>query len=590
MSTDARRVLEPVVAPPLAPLTGASRQRHALHALHPLCALIALALLLRCVAAVYMPLVPEEAYYWMYSEHPSLSYFDHPPMVAWVIGLGTRLFGDTEAGVRVVGASLMLGSSLLMYRFGRAWFGRRAGFIAACALQVLPLYFAAGLIATMDSALLFWWLLCLNALTLALRRDRRAGWYLAGLAAGGALLSKYIGVFLIAGAVLAVVLHPRWRRHLRSPHPYLGVLLAIALFSPVLLWNWSHDWASFRFQFIDRFGESALSLSQAGRFLLNQIVALTPVALAAFAWLLWRAARSPRRRRTPRWVMTISFSVPLLLLMFYKSLRYEVHINWTLPAFLSVMPALAKLALVQWRRRGRRNVAVATAAPAVKAGPRPLTSFAWSAYACVGVNIALLIYVLTIQPWFGGMSSIGPWRELARTVEVYEDLLEAQTGDEPLVVADGKYRLASVLAFYRTPLEKHLRASDYTTSQWMLKDGAGVAYPFWMNREVWAGRDVLFVDDDEEVLGETARLFDCVDVVNVGRLQRGGRSYAIAIGCGFRPPAPDGASPQPHRVVAAASHSRGAHLERGGCHLHGFSGRAASTPGPPQKVSHYERN
>src|SRR5664280_2844266 len=47
-------------------------------------------------------LIPEEAYYWAYSQHPALSYFDHPPMVAWIIWLGTAVFGNTELGVRIV--------------------------------------------------------------------------------------------------------------------------------------------------------------------------------------------------------------------------------------------------------------------------------------------------------------------------------------------------------------------------------------------------------------------------------------------------------------------------------------------------------
>ena len=120
--------------------------------------LLAAALGLRVAAMAGMLLVPEEAYYWMYSQHPSLSYFDHPPMVAWVIGLGTGVFGNTEFGVRFVGALLMLGASGLMFVFGRMWFGRGAALVAAVLLQALPVYFGAGLIATMDSALVFFWL------------------------------------------------------------------------------------------------------------------------------------------------------------------------------------------------------------------------------------------------------------------------------------------------------------------------------------------------------------------------------------------------------------------------------------------------
>jgi hypothetical protein len=89
--------------------------------------LMAAALALRLLGMALVPLVSEEAYYWMYAQHPALSYFDHPPMVAWVTGLGTAVAGNTEFGVRLVGSLLMLGASLLMYRFGRAWFSPAAG-------------------------------------------------------------------------------------------------------------------------------------------------------------------------------------------------------------------------------------------------------------------------------------------------------------------------------------------------------------------------------------------------------------------------------------------------------------------------------
>lgn len=58
-------------------------------------------LLLRFAVAPFVVLIPEEAYYWMYSQYPALGYLDHPPMVAWLILAGTTLLGDVELGVRL---------------------------------------------------------------------------------------------------------------------------------------------------------------------------------------------------------------------------------------------------------------------------------------------------------------------------------------------------------------------------------------------------------------------------------------------------------------------------------------------------------
>ena len=63
---------------------------------------------LRLVAAAWTPLTFDEAYYWMWSKHPAFGYYDHPPMVALVIGAGTLMAGDTELGVRLVSILLAL--------------------------------------------------------------------------------------------------------------------------------------------------------------------------------------------------------------------------------------------------------------------------------------------------------------------------------------------------------------------------------------------------------------------------------------------------------------------------------------------------
>jgi dolichol-phosphate mannosyltransferase len=61
--------------------------------------LIAYSVVLRLVYAGSVELMPEEAYYWNYSRHLDFGYLDHPPMVAWLIRLGTALFGQTEFGL-----------------------------------------------------------------------------------------------------------------------------------------------------------------------------------------------------------------------------------------------------------------------------------------------------------------------------------------------------------------------------------------------------------------------------------------------------------------------------------------------------------
>src|SRR4051812_49642150 len=80
---------------------------------------------LRLVAAAYTPLTFDEAYYWMWSKHLAGGYYDHPPMVALVIRLGTMIAGDTELGVRLVSVLLALPMSFAVYRTAELLFGGR---------------------------------------------------------------------------------------------------------------------------------------------------------------------------------------------------------------------------------------------------------------------------------------------------------------------------------------------------------------------------------------------------------------------------------------------------------------------------------
>lgn len=450
-------------------------------------ALLLLALVLRLAGMIGTPLIPEEAYYWMYAQHLSIGYYDHPPMVGWIIAAGTWIFGDNEFGVRILGSLLMLGASGLTYLFGRIWFGRSAGLLAAAMLHILPIFYGIGFLATMDSALLFFWALCLVGVTVALRRGWTWGWYVAGVALGGAMLSKYTGVLLVVGTMVALIAHPSWRRHLLSVHPYFAGLLAFIIFSPVIVWNAGHDWVSFRFQLVDRWRDDPVSLTRFLAFLGVQLLVATPVVLAGIVAMVVRVTHR-RRAFNPRWLISISFAAPLVLVMTVKALRHEIHVNWMAPAYLSLMPGAARLFLAHLRVHRRSG-----------------TGFGWrpgvlrTVAICLLFNVGLMVYLLVLQPRLQLISAFGPWRELASLVERYEDQIEAETGLEPLIIADGKYRLASVLAFYRSPLEEHVRAADFTTSQWIIDGKEGLNYPYWAEGRDWSSDAFIYVDDDDDI-------------------------------------------------------------------------------------------
>lgn len=115
--------------------------------------LISFSVLLRLAFIGIVDLLPEEAYYWAYAQNLDFSYFDHPPMVAWLIRLGTTLLGNTELAVRI--SSWVCSLVAVTYLFGLAYnlYGKTAACVSAILLAVLPIYFSVEFAMTPDAPL-----------------------------------------------------------------------------------------------------------------------------------------------------------------------------------------------------------------------------------------------------------------------------------------------------------------------------------------------------------------------------------------------------------------------------------------------------
>ena len=246
---------------------------------------------LRLVAAAFTPLTFDEAYYWMWSKHLAGGYYDHPPMVAIVIRLGTMIAGDTELGVRLVSILLALPMSFAVFRSAAILFAEtRAAATATILLNVTLLAAVGTLIVTPDAPLLVASSFVLFLLAKVLETGRGGWWLAVGAAVGAALLSKYTALFFGPAILIWLVSVPKMRFWLRSPWPYLGGLVALALFTPVILWNADHHWVSF----IKQMGRARIEdfrLAFIAELIPTQIAFATPLVfilgamgLHALAW------------------------------------------------------------------------------------------------------------------------------------------------------------------------------------------------------------------------------------------------------------------------------------------------------------------
>ena len=196
----------------------------------------------RLVLAATLGLGVDESYAIANARELELSYFDHPPLHYWIAHAFMPLVGDGRA-LRLPFIILFAGSSWLLYRLTRRLFGDWAGVWAVLALNLSAFFtLSAGGWIVPDGALIFF--LLAAALTLANAFFPAAApaspwrsWILAGIYLGLASLAKYQAVLFGFGLLLYLVSVPGRRRVLLHPAPWAGALIALAIFSPVLIWN-----------------------------------------------------------------------------------------------------------------------------------------------------------------------------------------------------------------------------------------------------------------------------------------------------------------------------------------------------------------
>lgn len=295
-------------------------------------ALLVLGAAVRLALALGTDTYFDEAYYWQWSRHLAWGYFDHPPLIAWLI-----------AAVDIRPAALLCGAGTVAAVWGLArdvHGSREAAWRAAALWSVVPVAVMAGVWATPDSPLLLFW-------TLALWAIWRERWVLAGLASGLALLSKYPAV-LIAVAFLATAVRMR-----RLPAgAWVTALLGVLLFLPVVLWNANREWVGFAFQLRHGLGGRG-GLASFAEFLGGQLALGGPVLLPL---ALVYAVRGPREQ----FLLRVAAVIPLLFFG-YAALRTRGEANWPAAAYIAASVGVAGMRPVWFRAAAFSGAAIVLA-------------------------------------------------------------------------------------------------------------------------------------------------------------------------------------------------------------------------------------
>ncbi|GAA3424039.1 glycosyltransferase family 39 protein [Streptosporangium nondiastaticum] len=183
----------------------------------------------------------DELYFRLLGEHPALGYFDTPPLTPMIARVSIGLFGDGVTALRVLpalsAALVVVLTALLARELGG---GRTARIVAAAGVAATTLVLVAGHTLLTLSADLPLWVAAILFCVRALRGDGR--WWLAvGAVAGVATYNRQLVVLLLV-AVGVGVLAVGPRDVLRDRRLWLGVLVALVLAAPNLVYQATHGW------------------------------------------------------------------------------------------------------------------------------------------------------------------------------------------------------------------------------------------------------------------------------------------------------------------------------------------------------------
>jgi 4-amino-4-deoxy-L-arabinose transferase-like glycosyltransferase len=375
----------------------------------------------RVAFAPTFELFPQEAYYFLYAQHQALSYFDHPPVIAWCIAAAVALLGKSVLALRLCAFVLTLGTQLAFIALARRVLPSQERGGALVVLLTSGLFTVLSLIATPDVPLLLFWTLTLWAFHRAVFQKSPWAFLLGGLFAGLAFDGKYPGIFLQIGLVLFLLFAPSRRRLWRTPWPYLAIAIAQLVAAPVYLWNARHGFASFRFQTAHRL--EAMS-GPTGHWLLilliAQLVLIGPPALVALVREIaraWRRLSADSEEHRERALFLLAFVLPLAVVCIAAGFFVQVKPLWVAPCYIAGVLLLAP--------RISRSLVVASVASSLV------------------IHVAAAVEIFAYPVPIRSDDTFYGWTQLASDVQVLE-----RTHPGAFVFSADGYKTSAELNFY----------------------------------------------------------------------------------------------------------------------------------------------
>jgi 4-amino-4-deoxy-L-arabinose transferase-like glycosyltransferase len=392
---------------------------------------IASATLMRFFFCTWLPVLPDEAYYFQWSRHLDASYFSKGPAIAYTIAAGTALWGDNNLGIRFFAVLLSAGTAWQIFLLARRWYDETTALIAVLIAGVVPLYAVGAVVMTIDPLSAFFWLWAANLFSRAIDSNHWFDWGMTGFAVGCGFLAKYLNALELVAFIAFLFLVPDRRKLLTSPHFWLMLVVTLLCTSPVWWWNQHHGWSSVG-QLANRGHLNEpfhLSLSTFLNFLGLQALVISPLLFFALLATAMQVFISRFGKRTDRKnegeLLLLLLFLSVFLLYAVLALHMKGEPNW---------PAISYLSLIILLAAQRRQILA-----------QKDSRFFISAGFIVAWLMTVLLHnpvVLNLPQKMDPMGRAVGWSEIAAHLN---DLRQEQHAD--VLIADA-YKEASIFSFH----------------------------------------------------------------------------------------------------------------------------------------------
>lgn len=302
---------------------------------------IGVILLVRFIFIGIMGPMPQDAYYHFYGEHLSLSYYDHPPAIAYILRFFTSIFGKKVYALKLADSVVTLLTIFSFYTLSKLFLSKHGTQKSVILFLSTLMVTMLSLVSTPDVPLILFWTLSLITLYHAIFLGKNIYWIWSGIMMGLSFDSKYTGLFLPLGTLLFVIFSKSHRKLIFSGWFWLSNFVFLVTILPVVIWNIQNNFASFRFQSAGRIqsmGGIHINPIEFLGVIGHQSAVLMPVLFFILIFFLYRCFKKYLLKRSPlsaRQLFLFCYFIPVFFGFFTISFIYWIKINWMMPAYIS---------------------------------------------------------------------------------------------------------------------------------------------------------------------------------------------------------------------------------------------------------------